>query len=616
MKKNIWRDARLCPSVLALACSAVSAQGTPATLNPVVVTATRSAVPLRDVLADVTVIERDVIDRHAGSAVSDLLRTLPGIQTTRTGGPAGTTGLFIRGAETRFTAVLIDGVRVDSQSTGGPTWEALPLSQIDRIEVVRGPVSGVYGSDAIGGVVQIFTRKGEPGTRFELAAGAGSYSTSNNEAGVSGAIGPVDYAVSLFDDRSKGYNAMTVNSNPDRDGYRRDGGSGRLGWQIVDDHRLEVSVLRSHLDGQYDSNARFDPTALTKDSWSVHEVETGRAAWTARWLPEWTSTLSAGRSEDYYATRPDPYETRTRITSYLWQNDVRIGSHSVQAALERREDELRNSSVAAEHDERTQDGVALGYGWRSGSIAVQANARYDHNDAYGSATTGSLAAGIDVAPGWRVQSSVGNAFRAPTLFQQYSRNGVASLAPERSRLNVDLALVRRAGSFEGSATIYRNRLADMIVYGGPGPCVAQTNCYENVGNVLLEGVTLAGRYTFDGLRISGSFDYLSPKNRDTGLDLARRARRSAVLGVDKDIGDATVGVQLQSASERRDTNTATSVILGGYTIVNADLTQKLSKELRLVMRVDNLFDKQYTTASTYNTNPQAFFVGLRWSPEL
>lgn len=617
MKKKIRRTVRLCPSVLALACGAVCAQGTPATLNPVVVTATRSAVPLHEVLADVTVIERDRIERHAGRAVGDLLATVPGFQMGRSGGAAGTTSLFVRGAESRFTAVLVDGVRFDTQSgSGGPSWEALPLSQIDRIEIVRGPVSGVYGSDAIGGVVQIFTRKGEPGTRFDLAVGGGTYDTTRSEAGVSGGSGPVDYAVSLFEERSKGYTAMNGYTNPDRDGYRREGGSGRVGWQIVDDHRVEVSLLRSNLEGQYDSNARFDAADLTKDAWSSHDVETGRAAWTARWRPEWTSTLSVGRSEDHYATRPDPYETRTRVTSYLWQNDVRIGAHSAQAALERREDRLLNSSVAAEHDERAQDAVALGYGWRSGSFAVQANARHDRNDAYGSATTGSLAAGVDVAHGWRVQSSVGNAFRAPTLYQQYSQYGVASLAPERSRLNVDLALVRRAGAFEGSATIYRNRLADMIAFGGPGACAARTSCYENVGNVVLEGVTLAGRYALDGLRISGSFDYLSPKNRDTGLDLARRARRSAVLGVEKDLGDTTFGVQMQSASERRDTNSATSAILGGYTIVNADVTQKLSKDLRLVMRADNLFDKQYTTASTYNTNPMSIFVGVRWSPEL
>ena len=607
------RALRLSSPALVLACGAVSAQSLPSTdLSPVVVTATRSAVPLRDVLADVTVIDRAQLDSQAGRAVADVLATVPGIQTARSGGPAGITSVYLRGAETRFTAVLVDGVRVDTQSTGGATWEAIPLSQVDRIEVVRGPASAVYGSDAIGGVVQIFTRKGEPGTRFDVGLGAGSFGTVKGDVGVSGRVGPVDYAVSLLDEHSAGFDART-NSNPDRDGYDMTGGSGRLGWQVNADHRLEASALRSHLDSQYDASR-------TADNHAVHELETVRASWIARWNAVWTSTVNVGQSEDFYETTPSPYQSRTKVRTAAWQNDLRLGDHSANVTLERREDHLDNSSVPADQDERSQDALALGYGWRSGSFALQANARQDRNDAFGDATTGTLAAGVDLAQGWRVQSSVGNGFRAPTLYQQYSESGVASLQPERSRLNVDLALVRRSGAFEASATAYHNRIANLIVYGAAGPCASEFGCYGNVGNAVLQGVTLAGSYVHDGLRVSGSFDYLSPQNRDTGLDLARRARRSGVLAVSQEVGDATVGAQLQAASRRRDADPSAfnpnPASLGGYVIVNADFSQKVAPEWRLNLRVDNLFDKDYKTAATYNTNPMGVFVSLRWTPKV
>jgi vitamin B12 transporter len=612
MKKKIWRDVRLCPSVLALACSAVGAQGTPATLNPVVVTATRSAVPLREVLADVTVIERDQIERHAGNALGDLLGSMPGFQMGRSGGPAGTTSLFVRGGDQRFTAVLIDGVRVDTQTTGGASWEAIPLGQIERIEILRGPASAVYGSDAMSGVVQIFTRKGEPGTRFDLGMGGGSFGTFKSDAGVSGQWGPFDYALSGLAERSKGFNAKT-NGNPDLDGYESRGGTGRLGWNVVEGHRIEVSALRSHVESQYDGN-------LNVDDRSTRDLDTVRAQWSAQWSKVWTSTVSAGQSKDRYETQPlFPYLTETQVRTATWQNDIRLGNHTVNATLERREDELQNNGLdGASTRDRDQDAVALGYGWRSGIWAVQANARHDRNDDFGSVNTGTLAVGVDVAQGWRVQSSVGNGFRAPTLYQQYAAEfGNAALKPERSLSNIDLALRHQAGRFDSSLTVYRNRITDLIVFAAADPalCSYSFGCYDNVdGTSVLKGATLTSAWNGDDVRVSGSVDFLSARN-PAGRDLARRSRRHGSLKVEKDLGDTTVGGELLSYSKRYDRDTS-PVVLGGYTIVNVDLTHKLNAEWRLVARVDNFFDKAYQTAATYNTGPMTVFVGARWSPKL
>ena len=612
MKTLMWRDARLCTPALALACGAAFAQTDAPPLQPVVVTATRSEVPLREVLADVTMIERGDIERASGGAVADLLRRVPGVQMARSGGPAGTTSVYLRGGDTRFTAVLIDGVRVDTQATGGVNWQAIPLSQIERIEVVRGPASAVYGSDAISGVIQIFTRKGQPGTQFDVGVGGGDHGTVKSDASVSGKVGRVDYALSGLSERSRGFDS-TTNNNPDRDGYRSNGGSGRLGWNLTDAQRVEVSALRSHVDGQYDAYAS------TADDHALHDLESVHALWSARWMPSWKSTVSFGQAKDHYETRPSIYTTDTRVRTATWQNDVRLGSHTVHATLERREDKLINSDVASALNERTQDALALGWNWRQSGVAFQVNGRHDRNDVFGSVNTGSVGAGVDLAEGWRVQSTVSNGFRAPTVYQQFSAEyGNRNLKPERSRSNIELALHHRAGAFESSATVYRNRVTDLIVFQpteGPPPCRSEYGCYDNAGNAVLKGITLTSAYAADGLRIAGSIDFLSAKNRDTGKDLPRRAPRLATFSIDKELGDTTVGVQWLVSDKRYD-NPSNTTVLGGYSVVNLDLQHRLNAEWRFLMRADNFFDKKYQMANTYVTNPMTVFVGVRWSPRI
>ncbi len=609
------RPPRLCTLVLALPWLFTEAQAqTEGTqLAPVVVTATRTPVPLSQVLADVTVLTRDDIARTTGR-VADVLRGVAGLEITRNGGPGNATSLFLRGAETRFTAVLIDGVRVDSQSTsGGASWESIPLSQIERIEVVRGPASSVYGSDALGGVIQIFTRKGEAGLRLDAGLGGGNKGGRKADVAVSGASGRVDFAVAAATDRSDGFSARSV-GNPDHDGYRNDSASARVGFRVSYAHRLEASALRSKLDSQYDSS----PSPASRiDDRAKHGLETLRAQWSAKWTPMWDSLVSVSESKDRYETAPNPVSLAvTRIRAAAWQNDLRFGAHTVNATLERREDALAQTSlVGVRERDIDQTGLGLGYGWRERSFAFQVNARHDNFSAYGSVNTGSVSAGVDVADGWRVRSSWGNGFRAPTLYQRFSIYGPTAreLGPERSLSNVELALHHRAGAFDSSATVYRNRIADLIVYGAPGACPSTAGCYGNVSNAVLKGVTLASAFSAAGWRVSGSLDIQSPRNDDTDKLLHRRARRHAAASLSRDLGDATLGVQW-TASEKRFDTAANTTQLAGYSLLNLDAEYRFTPEWRLQARVDNLADKRYQTANTYNGLPRTAFVGVRWTP--
>jgi vitamin B12 transporter len=222
---------------------------------------------------------------------------------------------------------------------------------------------------------------------------------------------------------------------------------------------------------------------------------------------------------------------------------------------------------------------------------------------------------VDVAAGWRLHASFGTGFRAPTLYQRFSEYGSPALAPESSR-NVDLGLQRSGTDSRLALTAFHNRINDLIIFGSPGPCADSFGCYGNApGESRLSGLTLEASKTWLGLRSSGSVDFLSAKNATTGRQLARRARRTASLRLDKDIGDWTVGGQWLLVGKRFD-DAANSRGLGGYGVLNLDAQVRLNNEWRLQARLDNAFDKDYSTARNFISAPRSLFVGVRWSPKL
>ncbi|MBV7429244.1 MULTISPECIES: TonB-dependent receptor domain-containing protein [unclassified Acidovorax] len=573
-------------------------------LTETVVTATRTPQPLSDLVADVTVLDRETIETSGATGLADVLARVPGIEFSRNGGPGTTTGVFLRGAESRFTAVYIDGVRIDSQSTGGAAWESIPLAQIDRIEVLRGPAGAVYGSDAMGGVVQIFTKRGENGTAPYVGAGFGSHGTRKIEAGVSGASGTIDYALGIAREESKGFNARTVaTQNPDRDGYESTSANARVGLQVNAMHRLEGTLLVNDLDSGYDSG-------LGKDDRNKHRLHALGLNWQAQWTPQYKTRLQLTDSRDRYETKPSVYLSDTHLRGYLFQNEWREGAHLLTAALERREDNLENKPIDRK---RSQDAVALGYGYSAGGHTVQANVRHDADSEFGGKGTGSLAYGYAFAPQWRATASVGTAFRAPTLYHRFSEYGTGSLNPESSR-NVEVGLRWAEGGSSFSATAYRNRVQDLITFGAAGPCPSDFGCYVNTARAEYKGVTLAGSYRLGGVQLRGSLDLQNPRDLATGKLLARRSKRHGTLGADTQLAGWTVGAEVQ-ASGRRFDNAANTTVLGGYTLVSLYASTRVARDFTLVARVDNLADKHYELARTYATAGRTAYVGVKWAPQ-
>jgi vitamin B12 transporter len=595
--------------VLPQAAWAQSPPGT-ATLERVVVTATRTPQALSSVLADISVVDREEIQRSGAFSVAGLLARLPGIEFARNGGPGSTTSLFIRGSETRHTAVYIDGVRVDSQSTGGAAWEQIPLDQIDRVEVLRGPAAAVYGSDAVAGVVQLFTKRGKGAARPTAALTLGSYRTAQAQVGVSGSADALDYSLSAGYGRSDGFDARTAAAaghNLDKDGWQRSSLQGRIGFQLSSAHRLDASLLATELRSGYDSSA-------TADDQNRHTLRTGSPSWEGRWSADATTRAQWGQTQSTYETQPSFYRTETTLKNTTLQHEQRFGAQVFTGLLERREDALFNPATAFAADlrgQRHQDAVALGWRGDFGPHGLQALVRHDEDSEFGGKSTGTLAWGWAFAPLWRVTASAATSFRVPTLYQRFSQYGNPALVPEAGR-NVELGLRWAAPGHEASVTAWRNKISNLINFGPPGPCVDSFGCYVNVGRSELQGVTLAGRTALGPVALRGSVDWHDPRNVDTDKVLARRAKRLATVGAETQLAGWVLGTEVQAAGLRFD-NAANTQRLGGYALVNLFVSKTLMPGLTLEARIDNLADKDYQLARTYATAGRNGQLTLRWT---
>ncbi|MDM4766392.1 TonB-dependent receptor [Pelomonas sp. SE-A7] len=622
--RSLAASLRATPLALAALASlnATAQTSTPNKLDSVVVTATRSPQRLADVLADVTVLTRADIERQALGTLADLLRSQACFEIVRTGGPGAQTSMFVRGAETRHTTVLIDGVRFDSQASSGASWNAIPLSQIERVEIVRGPGAAVYGSDGIGGVVQIFTRKGNGKPQLDLGVGAGSLGTRKVDASAFGNFGLFDYALSLSNERSDGFNSRPTTDatfTPDADGYKTTSGSARLGLQLSKEQRLEFVGLKNKMKAQYDASAKPKTDDLTRN-----DMRADRLSWSSLWSKDLSSEVSIGESVDRYETSPSVYLTETRIRSYTANLSLRLGQGQLNTLVERREDKLLNTSLPQSPTpgsaDRHQNAFGAGYVWGSGPLSFQVHARHDSDSEFGGSTTGSLAGGFRFTPQWSVQASLGTAFRAPTLYQRFSPYGNRQLQAEHGQ-NKEVGLRYEAGGTSFGLTAYRNLIDDLIIFGAADPkkCPNQFGCYENVSQARLQGLSLSAASSFGPLRLSGTLDLQAPKDVSStssyGKLLARRSKEQLKLRADYSVAGWELGAQVLASGHRFD-NAANTVWLGGYTLLNLDAQYSLTKELRLQLKLDNAFDRKYQYANGYATGPRQAFVGLRWTPSL
>jgi vitamin B12 transporter len=619
----------LIPATIAGALAAFSAQAQESIYtNDVVVTASRIEEPRDSVLSDVSVITREEIERAGQSTLVELLRTQPGVQIESNGGFGATSNVHLRGTHSQAVVVLIDGMRMGSATNGTTALEQIPTEQIERIEIVRGSVSSLYGSDAVGGVIQIFTRKAEGKPAFSANLGYGSYNTRKASVSAAGEINGTGFALSASSIDTNGFSTLDTRAGQDGDddNYRNLSVSGRLTRQLAEGHKLGFQFFHSKGSNQYDSsnfdayqNTRQQIFALTSDNRFTHI---------------WTSHLKIGESMDDLSS-VGAFGTstlRTKQLQYYWQNDLILPAGTLTLAYDRLEDRV-DGSTDFSRDYRSNNGWLANYILESGPHAFRAGIRRDDNSQFGDHETENLGYGYRLNNAWRISGNVGTAFRAPTFndlywpFQDFgpidflnpagphfTYEGNPDLKPETSR-NKEITLTYDQGHHRVSATMYHNKIEDLIV----GTQGLNNDFPVNVGNATIKGATLAYEGWFSSYHARANLDVLSPKNDDTGNILVRRARQYATFWLGRTMGDLEVTGEVIVSGDRYN-DAANTLRLAGYTLVNLTANYRLDDDWSVNARVDNLFDRDYALASTstgtyYNTPRTSLFVGLRWQPK-
>lgn len=585
-------------------------------MDPIVATATRQETKASELLSDVTVIDRREIDKHAGETIADVLAAQPGIQFSRNGGPGTATSLYVRGANPEQTKVLVDGVPINSLDASGSALRFISLDSVERIEIVRGPASSLYGADAIGGVIQIFTRKGGPGVKFNSFAGYGTHNTLQANAGLS--VGEEKWNFRFEGNRmsTSGISAQSNASNQDadRDGYFNTGGAASFTLRPVDGHELGVSYRENQGRVFFDSgnvpaDGNFDDhTDFRTSQWRIYSKD--------RLTSFWNSTLQYGQSTDWqktfqaYAPQGTFLETENR--DLTWQNDVDLPLGKLLVAYEYQAQQAGADATQpfTAGDNMETNSVLLGWTANWGRSRWQINGRRDINSVFGSKNTYSAAYGYQLTSEWRAQASYGTSFKAPSLYQLYTPiYGNPSLKPENAR-NREVGLVWEHDDQTASVTYYRNSVQNLINWVLTDPTTFNGQ-YENVKKATLQGVTLNYTGRFGDWRLHGSYDWLQAIDDSTGMMLGRRARNKLVAGASHIWGPVEAGAELVNVSSRFNTDKQTGR-LGGYSLVNLTARYAVSKSLSIEGRIDNVFDKKYELAQGFNTMGITAFVGVRY----
>ncbi|MEX5749040.1 TonB-dependent receptor [Massilia sp. X63] len=582
------------------------------TTDTVFVTANRMPQRAADVIADTTVIHAEEIARSGAGSVADVLQRQRGIEITRNGSAGAATSVFLRGANSNGVVVLLDGVRIGSSTSGVAAWNAVPLGAIERIEIVYGPLSTLYGADAIGGVIQIFTRKGAGGPVVSGSAGAGSNAIRQVDASVHGAADAFRYAFGAGHEESDGFSATRPGAfgfNPDEDGYRRRNANGQLSYSPAPGIDIGAQFLHSALRAQYDNGS---------GAYDVHneqDLNTAAVYATGQLTSNWRSTLQYARSDDKLgsftsAASSGASQIDTRQDELTWQNTVALGPDTLQLLVSRREEEVTSSATAALSRSRSTNSYAAAYSARRGAHLFDASARHDRSSVYGSRNTGAAGYGYDFGQGLRATASIGSSFRAPTFNELYYPGyGLPTNRPEKGR-NLEAGLRYDAGGVQLDATYFRNRLTDMIVSSTPCPGRAGS-CAYNVNEAKLEGLTVAAQTRVAAVNLRASLDWQDPTDETTGKQLARRAKKHASLHADSSWGRLEAGAELQLSGERFD-DAANRNRLGGYGLFNLYTSWQMAPGLSLLVRLNNVADKQYELARYYGTSGRTWFAGLRY----
>jgi vitamin B12 transporter len=597
------------------ACVAVSARAA----DRIVVTATREPAVLNQLASDVVAIDETAI--RGATTLEDLLRSHAGLQVSRNGGPGQNASVFIRGAGAGATVLLVDGVRVGSATLGQALLESLSLANIERIEVLRGPGSSLYGADAMGGVVQVFTRRGQGAPHVALHAAVGELGSSAADVAVGGSAGAFDFAASLADERSDSVNAVRPGDlfglhNPDRDGFKRRSAQLSGGYAPAAGHRIGLRWLDTRLRAQYDG-AEFNPPTFAADASPDFrnrlETQVTTLDYRGRINERWMTSVQLARHDDTLDSGGTVF-TRyvNRRDQLTWQNAVTVGATQLVAAIERLE-ERASAPVYAGDLARDNTALVLGASAAVGAHGLQADVRHDDSSVWGGVTTGRIGWNHALAPNWRLRALAGTTFRAPSFNElAFPGYGVPTLQPERGR-SIEFGLSWQSGPSEAAATLYRNRVRDLIAFEPdrsfcPADPSYDFGCARNVASARLQGATLSVATKQGAWALRAQLDFLDAADSDTGQRLPRRAAHQESVDASVNLGAWNLGATLLAVGARPDLGKR----LAAYQTIDLRAHWRVAPRWRVELKLLNATDRDIEPVRDYAAPGRQAWVGLRY----
>lgn len=580
------------------------------TLEPVVVTASRVEQLQKDAIPSTTVISSETIQNKKLADLPSLLRSDAGIEFARSGGAGQSASVYMRGTNASQLLVMIDGVPIqDGNATGTvDLLSHLQLDQIDHIEVVRGNVSAIYGSGAMGGVIQIFTKQGTGKPTVNVFAEYGSHDTTKIGTGISGKTeGGTSFALSATRYRTDGFSATNSRSSsydPDDDYDRNTSISASLSQKLNKDHELGMRLYM--YDAKFDMDG-YDDSGKSKQ-WNGAIYSKNRL--TQDWLSTVTVSHADMKRRYYHGSITDgDYHSETSLVQ--WNNQFALSPNwMLTAGLDAGNEKATMSSggySSYENASRDKYSFYTGLLGNIGAHHFQANVRYDHVDDAGSDTTGYLGYSYDLTPEWKLLASVSTSFLAPTLYQQYdSYYGNKNLKSERST-NYEAGVQYAKGKDLVRLTYFEWHARDLI--DAEYDPVTYDGAFYNVGKAKNKGVELNLGTSLLDFDIKANLTWQDAVNQDTGEKLSRRAETFGSLNVSRQVGAWYFGGDLIYGGHY-DNSQYDNYQLPSYALVNLNARYNITKEVSLYARIENLFDKEYETAYGYNQMDRAAYVGV------
>ena len=584
-------------------------------LQPVVVTASRYEQNLDDTLSSTTLITRKDIEESSASTLEDLLMSVSGLDVVQSGAYGKNSSIFMRGTNSNHVLTMINGVKTFSATTGGTAFQHIPLSQIERIEIVRGPRSGLYGSEAIGGVIQIFTRKGKikPSANFNIEEG--SNNTSKVDAGFSGRDGKFGYSLFASQFSTDGIDSISHTTQNDTDGYDKKSISTNLSYDFSKTVALDFNILDTQGTTLYDNC--YNSIAMANSDNCYSDIEQQSVSTKIKLTPQgiWDASLQFGSSKDLNDNFWEDTPNNIYITEHYninFQNNFQLSKNNLLVAgIDSTKDTVEATPYTVFDNTRDNQGVYASWKVKTGATTFKTSLRTDDNEQFGTHTTGTLSAGYQLANKIKAFASYGTAFKAPTFNELYFPfYGSPTLVPEES-VSIEMGLRQKRDWGKWEVSLYNTTIDNLIAY--------DTNLFtaNNISKAEIDGIEASVDMKISSWKIKLSSTFIDPINKDTTYYdnvLVKRAKYSNSIKASRQYGKTGIFISILNQGKRYTDNANTSA-LDAYTVVDLKLNYKVNKNITTAVKINNLFDEDYLLNggfNIYNTLGRTLFVTMSY----